>query len=115
MKTAPPPRRWTAWSPKYKLAISYVWNREEFPWLGIWEENRARSFSPWNSAAVTRGMEFGTSPFAETRRQMIERGKLFDVPAYKWLPALGHLQATYWIRTEVTDSIPEVVSIPASS
>ena len=105
---------WTAWSPEYKLAISYVWRREDFPWLGIWEENCARDFVPWNSAAVTRGMEFGTSPFAETRRQMIERGKLFDTPAYKWLPARGKLEATYWIRTAQTDRTPETVDMPAA-
>ena len=104
---------WTAWSPQYKLAISYVWKRSDFPWLGIWEENCARDFSPWSSAAVTRGMEFGTSPFAESRRQMVERGKLFDTPAYKWLPALQSLEATYWIRTAVSDTIPETVQMPS--
>ena len=104
---------WTAWSPKYKLAISYVWKRKDFPWLGIWEENCARDFAPWNGAAVTRGMEFGTSPFAETRRQMIERGKLFETPAYKWLPAREQLEATYWIRTAVADRIPETVEMPS--
>ena len=104
---------WTAWSPEYKLAISYVWKREDFPWLGIWEENCARDFAPWNSTEITRGMEFGTSPFAESRRQMIERGSLFDTPAYKWLPALEHLEATYWIRLSAADRIPETVAMPA--
>ena len=105
---------WTAWSPRYKLAISYIWKRSDFPWLGIWEENCARDFSPWSSAEVTRGMEFGTSPFAESRRQMVERGKLFDTPAYKWLPALQSLEATYWIRTAIANTIPEVVEMPSA-
>lgn len=104
---------WTAWSPAYRLAISYVWNRGDFPWLGLWEENRARTFSPWNSAEVARGMEFGTSPFPESRRAMIERGRLLDTPTYRWLPALGTLHAKYWVRTAIADSIPEVVSAPA--
>ena len=42
---------------------------------------------PWNGQAVTRGMEFGVSPFPESRRQMIDRGRLFDVPTYRWIPA----------------------------
>jgi hypothetical protein len=40
-------------------------------------------------------MEFGVSPYPETRRQMIERGSLFGVPGYKWLPALGTASASY--------------------
>ena len=60
-----------------------MWRRADFPWMGIWEENQPRPAAPWNGGAVTRGMEFGVSPFPETRRQMIERGPLFgdaDVP-----------------------------------
>lgn len=105
---------WTAWSPEYRLAISYVWKRADFPWLGIWEENCARAFSPWNSDAVTRGMEFGTSPFAESRRQMVERVQLFETPTYKWLPALERLEAVYWIRLAATSEIPEFVEMPTA-
>lgn len=104
---------WTAWSPESRLAISYVWNRNDFPWLGLWEENRARTFSPWNSGEVTRGLEFGTSPFPESRRAMVERGRLLDTPCYHWLPALATLEVEYWIRTAVTQAIPEVVGTPA--
>ena len=32
-------------------------------------------------------MEFGVSPMPETRRAMIERGTLFGVPTYRWIPA----------------------------
>ena len=55
-------------------------------------------------------MEFGTSPFPESRREMVERGRLLDTPGYKWLPGAGRLEATYWIRTAVTESIPESVA-----
>lgn len=104
---------WTAWSPESKLAISYVWQRSDFPWLGIWEENRARAFSPWNGGEVARGLEFGTSPFPESRRAMVERGRLLDMPCFRWLPALATLEVEYWIRTAVTQEIPEVVGPPA--
>ena len=104
---------WTAWSPDSKLAISYVWRRSDFPWLGLWEENGARTFSPWNSGEVARGLEFGTSPFPESRRAMVERGRLLDTPCYGWLPALATLHVEYWIRTAVTSAIPEVSGPPA--
>ena len=104
---------WTAWSPESRLAISYVWSRMDFPWLGLWEENCARTFSPWNSGEVARGMEFGTSPFPESRRATVERGRLLDTPCYRWLPALATLNVEYWIRTAVTQAIPEVVGPPA--
>ena len=76
-----------AFSPRLRLAFGYVWKQADFPWMGIWEENRSRLHAPWNGQTVTRGMEFGVSPFPESRRQMIERGRLFGVPAYRWIPA----------------------------
>ncbi len=85
----------TAWSPAYKLGIAYVWPRADFPWLGIWEENSSRSSTPWNGKTLTRGMEFGASPFPETRRAMINRGSLFGVPGYRWIPARQRVTVNY--------------------
>lgn len=101
-----PEASWTAWSPQYNFAISYVWNAADFPWLGIWEENRSRSHSPWNNVGVTRGMEFGVSPFPESRHTTVERGRTLDTPGFKWLPAKGTLTANYSIHTAVTDTLP---------
>jgi hypothetical protein len=108
-----PQAYWSAWSPKYRFAIAYVWDAVEFPWLGIWEENRSRSHSPWNNAGVTRGMEFGVSPFPESRHAMVERGETLNTPGFKWLPAKGTLTATYYIRTFVTNEPPVDVAAPA--
>ena len=86
----------SAWSPSKKLAFGYVWKRTDFPWLGIWEENHSRQASPWNGQTITRGMEFGASPFPESRRASVERGRLFGVPAFRWLPARTKLEVEYW-------------------
>ena len=96
-----------AWSPKSKVLIGYVWNSSDFPWLGIWEENHRRTAPPWNGQALTCGMEFGVSPLPETRRQMIERGSLFGVPAYRWIPARKTLRVQYRAFITVADAIPE--------
>ncbi len=85
----------TARHPAMRLEFGYRWNPADFPWLGIWEENHSRQNSPWNGRTLARGMEFGVSPYPETRRQMVDRGTLFGVPTYRWLPALGRLQARY--------------------
>ena len=69
------------------LSFGYSWKRADFPWISLWEENRSRKFPPWNGNAVTRGIEFGVSPFAEGRRAMVERGSLLGVPTYRWLGA----------------------------
>jgi len=95
-----------AFSPQSKIAISYIWNSADFPWLGIWEENFSRPGAPWNSRTMTRGLEFGVSPFPEDRRRMIERGSLFGVPCYRWLAAKGSLNAEYWAEVRAFDSIP---------
>ena len=49
---------------------------------------------------------------AETRRQMVDRNRLFGTPAYKWIPARGKLEAEYWIVSNIADVIPESLAWP---
>ena len=101
-----------AFSPRSRLAFAYVWRRVDFPWLGIWEENKSRASSPWDGGTLTRGLEFGVSPFPESRRQMVERGPLFGTPTFRWLPAKTRLEVEYWIVTRTADRIPELIEWP---
>ncbi len=87
--------RFTAFSPRHKVTFGYRWQRADFPWLGIWEENYSRKSAPWNGCTLTRGMEFGVSPIPETRREMIERGRLFGTPCFRWIPAKKSVRVKY--------------------
>ena len=98
-----------AYSPQSKLLFGYIWKRADFPWLGIWEENHGRRQPPWNGATLTRGMEFGVSPIPESRREMIDRGSLFGVPAYRWIAAKSTLRVEYCAFLLPADRIPESV------
>ena len=100
-----------AWSPTHQLAFGYAWRQHDFPWLGIWEENYSRTSGPWNGKTLTRGMEFGVSPFPESRRAMIERGGLFGVPGYRWVPAHGSLNAEYRVFLLPASSVPETLPL----
>jgi hypothetical protein len=99
-----------AFSPEFQLAFGYIWRRRDFPWLGIWEENFSRSHAPWNRRTLTRGMEFGVSPFPESRREMIARGPMFDTPTFKWIPAASRVTAEYWIVSRRARAIPETLA-----
>ena len=101
-----------AWSPEYRLAFGYVWSSSDFPWMGIWEENLSRSHAPWAGSSITRGMEFGVSPMPESRRQMIDRGKLFGVPTYRWIPAKGKVDVEYWAVAQTSAAVPEELARP---
>jgi hypothetical protein len=101
-----------AFSAASSLAFGYVWKRADFPWMGIWEENHSRVAPPWNGQTLTRGMEFGVSPFPETRRQMVDRRSLFDVPTYRWLPAKRRVEVEYWALTSSADRVPETLDWP---
>ena len=110
------PRRehafFVAFTPALRLAFGYVWKQADFPWMGIWEENRSRTQAPWNGVTMTRGMEFGVSPMPESRRQMIDRGRLFDVPTYRWIPARTQVEVEYCIVTRTGSAIPESLEFP---
>jgi hypothetical protein len=42
---------------------------------------------------------------------MVDRGKLFGVPAYRWLPAKARLAAEYCAVMAHADAIPEVLDV----
>jgi hypothetical protein len=102
-----------AFVPASRLAFGYLWKTADFPWMGIWEENCSRTGSPWNGATLTRGMEFGVSPFPESRREMVSRRSLFDTPAFRWLPAKSAIAVEYWVVTRTADQIPESLEWPS--
>ena len=101
-----------AYSPSARLTFGCVWRRADFPWLGLWEETRARPNAPWNGGAVTWGLEFGVSPFPETRRQMIGRGPLFDTPTVRWVPARQAAEVEYWMLLVPAESAPDELTRP---
>ncbi len=98
-----------AWSPSSKVLAGYVWKRKDFPWIARWEEHYLRTSAPWNGKGLTCGMEFGVSPFTESRRQMVERGSLFGVPTYRWVPAFSQVCAEYCAFVTTVESMPESV------
>jgi len=110
------PRRedafFVAFSPAFKFALAYVWKCAEFPWMGIWEENHSRTNPPWNGKTLALGMEFGVSPMPESRREMTDRGRLFDVPTYRWLPANGRIEVEYCVVVQKADAVPESLIWP---
>ncbi len=101
-----------AFAPAFELVFGYVWKRADFPWMGIWEENHSRTHAPWNGRELTRGMEFGVSPMPESRRRMIDRGRLFGVPTYRWIAAMSRIEAEYWIVSRRTQAMPESIEWP---
>ena len=99
-----------AFSPTSKMAFGYVWRRTDFPWLGIWEENHSRSSPPWNKGTLTRGLEFGASPMPESRRKMIDRGTLFGMPGFRWIPAKSTVHVVYRAMLAPAASVPEALT-----
>jgi hypothetical protein len=110
MDTAREHAYFVSWSPASKVVFGYVWKRADFPWLCRWEENHLRAHAPWNGQALTCGMEFGVSPTVESRREMVARGSLFGVPAFRWVPAKARVNVEYCAFIGVADAIPESVT-----
>lgn len=96
-------------SPSHKLLLGYTWNREEFPWICRWVENRARKDAPWNNRTVTFAIEFGVSPVIESRRAMVERGSQWGQPTFRWVPANSQIEASYCAFLIDADSLPTSV------
>jgi hypothetical protein len=100
-----------AFSPSSKTLLGYVWKQSDFPWLGIWEENHFRQNGPWNGRTLTRGMEFSASPFPESRRAMIDRGGMYGVQGYRWIPGKSRVSVHYHAFLKEAESIPNAVDL----
>ena len=101
-----------AFSPRARLAFGYIWRVADFPWMGIWEENLSRTNPPWDGRTITRGMEFGVSPFPESRREMIDRGRMFGTSTFRWIPAASRVSVEYWIVFRPAGAIPDNLDWP---
>ncbi|RYE16929.1 MAG: hypothetical protein EOP51_24870 [Sphingobacteriales bacterium] len=55
----------TAYSPKNNLLIGYVWKREEYPWIDIWQHFV-------DGEIKYRGIEFGTSGIHKPFNEILE-------------------------------------------
>lgn len=80
-----------------RLAFGYCFRRADFPWVTIWEENRAIQAAPWKRRTQALGMEFGTTPMPVPRREnFMKGGPLFRTPTVAFVPALGKREIRYF-------------------
>ena len=77
------------------LIMGYCFRRTDFPWVAVWEENCARTESPWNGKCQSRGLEFGSTPFPVGRREAFANGPLFGAPCFSVVPAKGQVTVHY--------------------
>ena len=71
-----------------RLLLGYVFKASDYPWVQNWENYPS-------NGKLARGLEFSTLPYDMPRRLVIEEGKMFGAPLYRWLPAKGKLTARF--------------------
>ncbi|MCX6046223.1 MAG: hypothetical protein NT075_14015 [Chloroflexi bacterium] len=104
----------TMYNTDYPLLIGYLFPTADNPWIIDWQENGSNKQAPANGEMIARGIEFGTSPFDEGLRKSVERGALFDVPAYQWIGGGQRLKTTFLIfLTEIPRGFQGVEDVQA--
>ena len=79
----------TALHPDRQALLGYVFRRQEYPWIQIWDSY------PGGSRRSYRGMEFAVQPFDLPRRDVIQTNSMFDTPTYRWLPAQSKITSSF--------------------
>lgn len=77
------------------LLFGYCFRRSDFPWVAVWEENVARTGSPWDGRTRARGLEFSSTPMPLGKEETFARGSLFNTPTFRRIPAQSDLRAPY--------------------
>lgn len=114
-----PRREWgyiAALNTKYQLLIAYCFRRQDYPWVAVWEENRALSAVPWRKLTEARGLEFGTTPIPSTRREILREGDLFETPTITCVPAGGRKTIEYFaFLAQVPSTVKRIRDIRCES
>ena len=79
----------------HRLMVGYCFRRVDYPWMTIWEENLARTASPWSGRTQSRGLEFGSTPMPVLRREAFARGPLFNTPTFSTVAARARATIQY--------------------
>ncbi len=80
---------------KLGLVAGYCFRRSDFPWVAVWEENRARQYAPWKGRTQARGLEFGTSPTPVGLRETVSNGPVLGESTFAVVPAKGAKEVSY--------------------
>jgi hypothetical protein len=89
--------RFTARHPGHGLEVEYVFRREEYPWLNVWENHDDR--------LLTRGMEFSNTPVHGTMTKLMKTPAIWETPVYDWLDAKSKLVKRF---TATIKRVPEI-------
>ena len=79
----------SAFHPGKQALFGYVFRREEYPWLQIWDSY------PGGTRRSSRGLEFAAQPFDLPRREVIDANSMFGTPTYRWLPAKSKIASSF--------------------
>src|SRR5262249_55207695 len=102
-------------NPILRLLVLYVFKRNDYPWVGNWEESYNRAHWPWKRREFCRGFEFSSTPFPIPRREIVMNGTLFGEFTYKWLPARSTVNSKYIIvLLQVPSDFAGVASVEIS-
>ncbi len=82
-------------NPELRIAAGYCYPRKLFPWVAIWEENRARASAPWKGVTRARGVEFGTSPMPLGLEHAVLKVPMFETPTLMSLGVKESITAEY--------------------
>ncbi|MFL6279303.1 MAG: hypothetical protein ACJ731_04270 [Vicinamibacterales bacterium] len=93
----------TALHPERHALLGYVFRREEYPWIQIWDSY------PGGGRRSYRGMEFAVQPFDLPRREVIQANSMFETPTYRWLPASSKITSSFILfYTRTPDDFSQV-------
>lgn len=97
----------TAYSPENNLITGYLWRRETYPWISLWQD--------FDDTDIRyRGLEFGTTGMHKTYKQIIEEGnhEVFGERSYLVIDA-GEMQQKSYLgfMCRVSDDFDEVSEV----
>ena len=95
-----------AWNPDRKILLGYVWHKDDYPWVNVWNHMNA-------GKPVAKGLEFGTTGIGKPYQVLLAvNTRFYGHNSFEFLDAGEEVEKSFYgFLTTIETDIQDIISV----